>query len=178
MIRKLSDEEDSQASQIEKRAIAARFCAECVRLEWGTQLAIANRLTVSHRTISAIFSSHRVPSPLVLAHASRVGMDVQFVLTGEYAQPGVVAGVRVLEQRIVMLESALAGVSAIASQAVPALRKGRPMAEEPVLPISLEQRQLLAQYAQQPESTQRIIRTILGQGGATAQSASPKAENG
>lgn len=53
--------------QTEKRAIAARFCTECVRLEWGTQLAIANRLAVSHRTISAIFSSHRVPSMLGLA---------------------------------------------------------------------------------------------------------------
>lgn len=176
MIRKLSDdEEDSQAGLIEKRAIAARFCAECVRLEWGTQLAIANRLAVSHRTISAIFSSHRVPSPLVLAHASRAGMDVQFVLTGDYAQPGMVAGARALEQRIVTLESALAGVAAIANQAVPALRKGRALVEEPALALAPEQRQLLEQYAQQPETTRRIIRTILSQ---SAPGAPPKAENG
>jgi hypothetical protein len=156
------DDEDSQTDKAEKTAIGERFCQECARLGWGTQIAIARRLAGSHRTVSAIFSSHRTPGALLLARAGKAGMDLHYVLTGEQGQAGAQPATRALEQRITTLESAIGSMNAIANQVVPTLGKTRPMAE-PARRLTQAQIDLLEHYAQAPESTRRIIRTILQQ---------------
>ena len=153
-----SDEDDNEKLAPEDVQLIDRFVAQCKALKWGTQNDISDRLEVSARTISAIFTRNRLPATKLLRNAAREGMDVLYVITGESNRHD--AAVMQMERETDRLKTVLRSVVAIIEGELPGTRAS--IHKEPAKSkLTKEQEIMLAKFANADAQLQAIVSGIL-----------------